>query len=317
MPDDLYQRFASQPDMRQTQMYATVMEGIGWSTYGKPGSQIFVRKLGPVAVAKMQRSSIVDHEFLFSIRKKYHVLLTQIEPALTIHNSKEKIVFPYTFDPKADISTWRSAVKKVGLTKTFPPLAHSATSIIDLLPSEEKMLAGVKIGTRYNIKLAYRKGLLVKTIPLREFTKKDTSNFFSILAEWSSRKHVYGFDPTLMRSVMKGFRDEGWCHFGYLHDNLETVALMLKNGKQAFYYCGVSSKMGYKNRIPTALVWEGMKKAKSLGCEIFDFGGIADPRYPGEYKKWLGFTTFKEGFSPTPLLYPPSFRTSFGWWSER
>jgi lipid II:glycine glycyltransferase (peptidoglycan interpeptide bridge formation enzyme) len=72
-----------------------------------------------------------------------------------------------------------------------------------------------------------------------------------------------------------------------------------------------------KNRVPSALVWEGMKTAKSLGCTIFDFGGIADPRYPGDYKKWVGFTKFKEGFSPTPLLYPPSFRTPIGWWSLR
>ncbi len=284
MAEDLYQRFASQPDMRQTPMYATTMAGIGWTTYGKPGAQVFVRKLGPVAVAKIQRSSDVDHDFLFSLRKKYHILLTQIEPALTLKNGKLQIVFPHTFDPKANIKAWKSEVKTFGLTKGFPPLAHSATSIIDLVPSEENMLANVKPTTRYNIRLAYKKGLKVKTIPLRKFSKTDTANFFAILAEWSSRKHVYGFDLTLMRSIMKGFHDESWCHFAYLNDKLESVALMLKNGKQAIYYCAVSSTTGYKNRVPSALVWEGMKTAKSLGCTIFDFGGIADPRYPGDYK---------------------------------
>jgi lipid II:glycine glycyltransferase (peptidoglycan interpeptide bridge formation enzyme) len=80
------------------------------------------------------------------------------------------------------------------------------------------------------------------------------------------------------------------------------------------YYCAVSSKDGYAQKAPTALVWEGILAAKKAGCEILDFGGIYDPRYKDSYKRWTGFSKFKEGFSPTPFLYPPSVRYPVLWW---
>ena len=117
-----------------------------------------------------------------------------------------------------------------------------------------------------------------------------------------------------MKAVLSAFKAESWCHFGEIDGKLESTALMLKVGKVMVYYCAVSSENGYSNRVPTALIWESIVTGKKLGCEFLDFGGIYDPRYVDEYKRWGGFTTFKEKFAPTPFLYPPSFRLRTGWW---
>lgn len=311
----LFERFSKQIDMHQTVMYAQVMEQIGWKVIGKPGSQTFVRKIGPIGVAKIQRPSVLHLDELDEIRRSYHTILMQVEPSLSMKIGQKLIKFPETYDKHTDISQWKSHLRAVGLAKHVSPLAHSATSIIDLTLSEKEILEKMKRSTRYNIGLTKRNtNLKIFTIPLRDFTQRNHKDFFQILTDWSKRKHIYGFETKLMRTVLSAFNNESWCHFGAIDETLESIALILKVGKVMYYYCAVSSEKGYVNRVPTALVWEAIANGNKLGCEFFDFGGIYDPRYSSTYKQWIGFTTFKEGFGPTPFLYPLSLRLGTGWW---
>ena len=296
-------------------MYAQVMKDLGWLVIGKPGTQTFVRKIGPVAVAKIQRPSVLHLEELDEIRRRYHTILLQVEPALYMRAGEKIIKFPQTYTALEDISPWKNQMLSVGLTKIVSPLAHSATSVIDISLSEKELLSKMKRVARYNIGVTKKKtNLKIYTVPIREFTKKDHEKYFQILTEWSKRKHVYGFEPKLMKAVLSAFYAESWCHLGEIDGKLEATALMLKVGKVMVYYCAVSSETGYANRVPTALIWEAIVTGKKLGCEFLDFGGIYDPRYTDTYKRWSGFTTFKGKFAPTPFLYPPSFKLRTGWW---
>ena len=87
--------------------------------------------------------------------------------------------------------------------------------------------------------------------------------------------------------------------------------MIIKNQQTAIYYAAFSEELGYELFAPTLLTWTAMITAKNAGCHIFDFGGIYDPRYR-MYKKWQGFTKFKEGFSPTVVYYPPT-QLLLGW----
>lgn len=311
----LFDRFSQQTDIHQTPMYAHVMEQIGWKVIGRLGTQTFVRKIGPIGVAKIQRPSVLHLEELDEIRRKYHTILMQVEPSLRMKVGQKLVKFPQTYDTQADISQWRKQMESAGLTINASPLAHSATSIIDISLSEKELLAKMKRVARYNIGVAKRNtNLKIYTVSLHEFTQKNREEYFQILADWSKRKHVYGFEPKLMKAILNAFNAESWCHFGEIHGKLESTVLMLKVGKVMVYYCAVSSEKGYENRAPTALLWEAIVTGKKLDCEFLDFGGIYDPRYADTYKRWGGFTTFKEKFAPTPFLYPPSFRLRTGWW---
>ena len=311
----LFDGFSEQTDIHQTPMYAQVMRDLGWFVIGPPGTQTFVRKIGPIAVAKIQRPSVLHLEELDEIRKKYHTILMQVEPSLRMRVGQKFIKFPQTYDKQTDISQWMNQIKAAGLTKNASPLAHSATSIIDISLSKKQLLSKMKRVARYNIGVTNKKtNLKIYTIPIRGFTQKNHEKYFRILAEWSNRKHVYGFEPKLMKAILSAFNAESWCHFGEINGKLESTALILKVGKVMVYYCAVSSEEGYTNRVPTALIWEAIVTGKKLGCEFLDFGGIYDPRYIDTYKRWVGFTTFKEKFAPTPFLYPSSFRLGTGWW---
>ena len=55
------------------------------------------------------------------------------------------------------------------------------------------------------------------------------------------------------------------------------------------------------------LVWEAFKLAKKRGCQIFDFEGIYDERFPKAGTAWKGFTKFKEGFGGEKVVFMENF----------
>lgn len=263
-------------------MYASVMREIGWQVEGKPGSKIFYRSLGPLSIAKIQRPKIIDLNWLKSFRKNHHTLTTYIEPSLT-----------------SPIPT------KLGFA--VEPFAHSCTSLIDLVGNEQFILNAFTQKTRYNITHTLaKKDIAVSTISLANLSLEQKESFFALHDEWSRKKSVVGYPISLLDAVLKSYGKNGDLHMCYMGNDLIGSLLVLYHDAVATYYAAFATQKGYKTFAPTLLTWTAIQKAKSYKCEIFDFGGIYDPRYPKMYKGWVGFTKFKSGFNPTVISYPPT-----------
>ncbi len=261
-------------------MHYQVMQQIGWKVEGEIGSKIFYRPLGPISVAKIQRPKNLDLDWINKFRKKHRTLTTYLEPGL--------------------------ATKLAGnLGPVVDPFAHSATSLVDLEGSEKEILASFSQKTRYNIVHTLKKGeLKVQTNPLSAINHKLLTDFYSLHDTWSKDRKVFGYPRSLMNAVFKCFAGSGYLHLAYLGDKLVGALLTLEHERVSTYYAAFASPLGYKSFAPTLLTWTAMQTARKNGSDIFDFGGIYDPRYPKMYKKWQGFTKFKSGFHPTVILYP-------------
>lgn len=274
--------------MHQSPMYHDLMHELGWETEVHHDSQIYFRKLGPLTIAKIQRPRSIDLSWLKTFRKNHKTLTTYIEPGLS-----------------SDMPS-----KKPGFT--VEPFAHSSTSLIDLLPAEQQILNSFSQKTRYNIVHALKKNALkIETAELGKLSKQQLTDFFALHAAWSKQKNVIGYSPELLRAVLKGFGKSGDLHLAYLDGKLSASLLILYHDSVATYWAAFASDSGYKSFAPTLLTWSAIQTAKAKHCEIFDFGGIYDPRYPKMYKKWQGFTKFKSGFSPTVITYPPTILQLF------
>ncbi len=263
------------------------MESIGWQVVGKPGSQLFLRHLGPVAIAKIQRPKQIDVSWLNRMRKKYHILTLYIEPGL---NSivGEKLGF------------------------AVEPFAHSATSLIDLTLSESTLLASFSQKTRYNIVRTLKKNeLTITTTPLRKLSTRQISDFFALNTVWSKQPRVVGHGVAHLQAVLGSYASAGDLHLCYRGPILVGSLMVLYHDHVATYYAAHALPEGYASYAPTLLTWSAMLRAQANKCDIFDFGGIFDPRYPRLYKNWQGFTKFKSGFSPTIVSYPPTFLKLF------
>lgn len=259
------------------------MNEIGWKTAIHGDSQLYYRSLGPLTIAKIQRPKSLDLDWLKQFRKQHKTLTTYLEPGLTTTLPEKRFGF------------------------SVEPFAHSCTSLIDLRPTEPNILNSFSQKTRYNIVHSLKKSeVKIETTQLGKLSQKQLSDFFSLHAEWSKQKHVIGYSVELLNAIIKSFAKSGDLHLAYVDGQLVATLLILYHNAIATYWAAFANPDGYKTFAPTLLTWVAIQTAKTKKCEIFDFGGIYDPRYPKMYKKWQGFTKFKSGFNPTVVSYPPT-----------
>ena len=194
------------------------------------------------------------------------------------------------------------------------------TVLIDLSPGTDELLARMKQKTRYNIRLAQKKGVTV-----RGGTPDDLPMLYRMYAETSVR------DGFLIRA--EGYYQTVWRTFGTsspgtaspstpFHEPLiaevngEPVGAvsMFYFAGQAIYLFGMS-RDGHREKMPNYLLqWEAMQRAKALDCKIYNLWGAPDKFDPSD-GLW-GVFRFKEGlggyvsrtlgawdFTPNPILY--------------
>ncbi len=280
-------RFLKLPDLHQNQFFVEMMKESGWMVLGKPKNLIYLKRFGWISVAKIQRTETINLKELKKIQQKYHTVFTYIEPKL-----------------------FNNKINKKGIK--VEPIANSATSLVDLTLSKDDLIHSFKSKTRYNIGYCLRKNKLkIITKKFSDITPKEIKIFEKSKKNWSRRKGVYCYGNKFLEILFKYFSNSGWIHLAYCKNKCVGSLMILKNGKAAIYYAAFAEELGYSLFAPTLLTWTAMIKAKENGCTIFDFGGIYDPRYR-VYRKWKGFTKFKEGFNPTPVYYPET-RLLWGW----
>lgn len=147
------------------------------------------------------------------------------------------------------------------------------TLMVDLEKDEEEILSGMKSKTRYNIRLARKKG-----VKISKSTKlDDVGKFYDIVLETAKRDGIKVYDKDYYRKMAKVFLKSNKFAIYMAKYNGEVIAvnLMLYYGKIAYYLHGASSNK-YRNMMaPYMLQWEAIKDAKKLGYKLYDFWGIS------------------------------------------
>ena len=301
------------PSLLQTAAWAEVKEQYGWSSIpvewkdanGKIEAmasvlkrQISLRGIKlPVSMLYIPKGPIVDWSNerlvqqvltdLVELAKQEKAFLIKIEPEIPqfeITNAKE----PETVQLNPVVSP--QYMQSAGWVFSDNQIQFRNSVFIDLKGSEDKLLADMKQKTRYNIRLAERKDILI-----RQGTKDDFETIYQLYAETSIRdgfiirsKDYYltvwntFFDQKQLTPLIATYQDE------------PLAALMLFHfGKTAYYVYGMSTNK-HRNRMPTYLLqWEAIKTAKELGCETYDLWGAPgnlteeDPMW-GVYRFKLG-----------------------------
>lgn len=165
------------------------------------------------------------------------------------------------------------------------------TVLLDLTPSEEALLAGMKSKTRYNIRLAARKAVAV-----RPGTPADFPGLAAMYAETSARDG-FGIRPSeYYLDAWTSFYRAGMGHLLLAeHEGRPIAAVYLvKFGSKAIYMYGASTNEE-RNRMPNYLLqWEAIRWAKAAGCDVYDFWGAPDV-FEESDRLW-GVWRFKAGF---------------------
>jgi hypothetical protein len=203
---------------------------------------------------------------------------------------------PWMIGDSESILALTRQAESAGYRKAPGDVQPPDTVMLDVTPDEEQILADMKKKTRYNIRLAGKKGveldvagaeLLREWYTLYEETARrdrivlHSCRYYQTLFELAGRDDI----PDAPKLHLITARHEG----ELLAGNIAAFS-----GNTATYLYGASSG-NKRNLMPAyALQWETIRKAREYGCGKYDLFGIPpadDPDHPMH-----GLYRFKTGF---------------------
>jgi len=200
------------------------------------------------------------------------------------------------------------------LTTYNLPIVKSAniqpgkTLLIDLTKSADDLLVEMHPKTRYNIKIAQKRGVEIKD----EFDISVGHGLFfdealKLIMQTSKRQKFTTFPPEYYKKMVDFFAlgsGEVRLHVykAVLNDQLLSGAIMIDFGKTRTFLFGGSSENNKNVMAPYLLHWQAMQDAAAQGFKIYDFWGIetASGDVPG-------FVRFKLGFGGREQIYAGAY----------
>ena len=184
------------------------------------------------------------------------------------------------------------------------PLFTKYNFVLDLSPTEEELLKNMHQKTRYNIRVAEKKGVKVEIGNSRNFLDKYLRLYF----QTTKRQGYFGHNEIYHTKVWEIFSQANQVQFVIAsYNNVPLVAWMLLNFKDTLYYpYGGSSHLHRDVMASNSVAWEAIKLGQKLGLKKFDMWGAlgpdADPK-----DSWFGFHRFKQGYGGKLVEYLGSF----------
>lgn len=172
--------------------------------------------------------------------------------------------------------------------------------VMDITKSEEEMLSQMKSKTRYNIRLAEKKG--IKIVVSKEQKYRD--RFFDLVQETSVRAGIRSHPKEHYEKMLDTLGDTAQLYNATYEEEVIASNMMIFFGDVAIYLHGGSSNKYRNVMAPFLLQWKAMRDAKRKGYMWYDFGGVSFSN-----KNWRGITKFKQGFclGMKSLDYPGTF----------
>jgi len=193
--------------------------------------------------------------------------------------------------------------------------------IIDIMKSEEQLIAEMKPKTRYNIRLAEKKNVkifisnkkehidrfcdLVEITANRQGIKPHPRNYyqkmFAVIPEKNIKLYCAEFEgPASTRGDDRSSTRGG--------DVIAANAVIFF-GDTVTYLHGASDDRFRNVMAPYLLQWKQIQDAKKNGAKKYDFGGVKTEINEKSRTDWSGITHFKQGFSPSTkaIEFPGSY----------
>jgi lipid II:glycine glycyltransferase (peptidoglycan interpeptide bridge formation enzyme) len=182
------------------------------------------------------------------------------------------------------------------VTKSASDVQPASTVVVDIRPHLEQVLASMKSKTRYNVRLASKKG-----VEVREGGPGDFDAWYALYEETARRDRIGIHSRAYYRDLLReserypGAKPAVKLLLARHEGDLLAGNIVTFWRSRASYLYGASS--GEKrNLMPTyALQWEAMRLAKEAGCASYDLFGV--PPKPDPDHPMFGLYQFKTGFS--------------------
>lgn len=217
----------------------------------------------------------------------------------------------FRFEPPVSTEQFSGLPETLGIKKVSS-VQPQTTWVLNLKTSEEEILSQMKQKTRYNIRLAEKKKVHIRT----SGNPKEAEQFFSLAKETAQRNRIRTHPKKYYNKMMESLSPHNLVKFYIAEYRNKALAinLMLSFGDTVTYLHG-GSTYEHRNVMASYLLhWQAIKDAKQEGKSYYDFGGVSPEEETGH--KWAGISRFKRGFGGTEVNSAGTFEKvlSPGWY---
>ncbi len=313
----------------QTWEWGTFKSRYGWqpsrhlwldSAGGRPcaAASFLTRRLGrhPSAVMYVPKGPTLDYGNTS--------LLDQVLAYLEDTARRERALF-LKIDPdvRADAAEGRMVVEILrgrGWRPSREQIQFRNTMLVDLSHSPEELLAAMKSKTRYNLRLAGRRGVAV-----RQGVLADLPLLYEMYAETAARDGFVIRPEDYYHDAWGSFIEAGLAQPLIAEVEGEPVAMVvifhfpsnpLRTGAGRAWYMYGASRAAHREKMPNHLLqWEAMRWAREQGCAVYDMWGAPDEL--DESDPLWGVYRFKQGFGGEFVRHVGAWDfpiSRFGYW---
>jgi peptidoglycan pentaglycine glycine transferase (the first glycine) len=201
---------------------------------------------------------------------------------------------PEVLEEQKDV---KAILGEVGFRKARYDLNMKTTLVVDLSLPEEELLGRMKAKTRYNVRLAARKG--VEVVEPNDF-EEGWETFYEWMRATSERKEDYVLrrPRDYLYGAMRNMYDaERGRLFFAEHEGTPLAGMYVFTfGKKYWYMYGASSDKKRNLKPNYLLQWEVMRWAKGHGLTHYDMVGVPKLEDLDETNSLWSVYKFKEGF---------------------
>jgi len=301
----------------QSWAWGDLKSRFGWSavrvqTQAGDAAQILFRRLPlGLTLAYVPKGPLVDWtdseqcRALFSLihaeAKKRRAILLKVEP-----NLERQIALPQLSpapllpcSPASDLAQAATDfLTQSGFTPADSIQPHTSL-IIDLSGDETTILAAMKQKTRYNIRLAEKKGVVV-----RVGNAADVATFYQLALVTAARDSFGVHSLDYYQAAYSLFApDRCALLIAEFQGHPLAALLVFSFGQEAYYFYGASANEHRNLMAPYLLQWAAMRWAKNQGCFRYDLWGIPDAgpatleaEFEQRHEGLWGVYRFKRGF---------------------
>jgi peptidoglycan pentaglycine glycine transferase (the first glycine) len=171
----------------------------------------------------------------------------------------------------------------------FSRIQPQKTLISRIDKSKEEQLKDFHSSTRYNIRYAKRKGVLIRK-------GGSIDDFYNLLLKTKERQRFFTYSKEYFQDLLDVKNTEMISAF-YKEKVIAATILFYFNKTVNFLHSAFDYDMR-KFKATALLRYDSIELAKEKECIYYDFWGIDEKRFPG-------VTEYKKSFGGEELIYPP------------
>ncbi len=154
----------------------------------------------------------------------------------------------------------------------------------------EALMASFHQKTRYNIRLAEKKG-----VEVRLCGEEALADFGPLMRETGLRDGFVTREPAYFAKILRVMGDRARLYMAYYEGQAVAGTLAIHYGDKVWYLYGASANSA-RNVMPNYLLqWHMIQWAAEKGCRVYDFRGVSGDL--SEDNPLYGLYRFKKGFN--------------------